>query len=202
MGFLWFGRKKEDEEDKKHANIDAALKKTSEWIKHLHKKNGHHELTQKELDSRIGRLEDDVSEIKEMISFFGPRVFKQRQTAVYKQTGVQAVQTPVQTGVQNIKNELKNGFLRHLSVMERAIVWVLLNTEMRLSYEDIAVVLGKDKATIRGQINSIRQKSEGLVEETIEKNGKKRLYIPEEMREILLKTVNSKNKGKKRESSF
>jgi hypothetical protein len=189
MGFLWFGRKKKQENKKNKEDIDAALKKTSEWIKHLHTKDGHHEINQKELDSRLTALEEDVAEIKQTISFFGPRMFKQRQTAVYKQTGVQGVQTGVQTGVQNFKNEFKNSILGHLSVMERAIVWVLLNTDknMKLSYEDISLLLGKDKATIRGQINSIRQKSEGIIEELIEKNGKKRVYIPEEMREILLK---------------
>jgi len=59
---------------------------------------------------------------------------------------------------------------------------------MKLSYEDLSAMMGKSKATIRGQINSIKQKSEGLIEEQISENNKKRVFIPEEMREILLKT--------------
>jgi hypothetical protein len=43
--------------------------------------------------------------------------------------------------------------------------------EMKLSYEDLALMLGKEKSTIRGQINTIKQKSEGLIEEITEKNG-------------------------------
>jgi len=63
-------------------------------------------------------------------------------------------------------------------------------------------MLGKEKATIRGQINHIKQKSENLVEEIIEKNNKKRIYIPEEMKEKLLKITKvrikkDKNKNKK-----
>jgi len=59
--------------------------------------------------------------------------------------------------------------------------------------------LGKEKSTIRGQINAIRQKSEGLIHETNEKNNKKRLFIPEIMREKLLKKA--KVRVRKREKS-
>ena len=50
-------------------------------------------------------------------------------------------------------------------------------------------MLGKTRATVRGQINSIKQKSEGLIEEVIEKNGKKRVFIPDYIKEILLKNA-------------
>jgi hypothetical protein len=66
-------------------------------------------------------------------------------------------------------------------------VWLLLNSDLKLSYDDLAAMLGKERSTIRGQVNTIKQKSEGLIEESIEKNGKKRLYIPEDMREKLVK---------------
>ena len=59
--------------------------------------------------------------------------------------------------------------------MERAIVWALLNADMRLSYEDLAALLGKDKSTIRGQINTIKQKNSNIIMEAREANGKKRL---------------------------
>jgi hypothetical protein len=58
---------------------------------------------------------------------------------------------------------------------------------MKLSYDDLAAMLQKERSTIRGQINTIRQKSEGLIEESIEKNGKKRVFIPEEIKEKLIK---------------
>ncbi|GAI31057.1 unnamed protein product, partial [marine sediment metagenome] len=57
--------------------------------------------------------------------------------------------------------------------------------------------LGKERSTIRGQINAIRQKS-GLIEELIEKKGKKRVFIPEEIKEKLLKRAKVRvGKGKK-----
>jgi len=78
-------------------------------------------------------------------------------------------------------------------------LFLLLNTDMKLSYDDISAMLNKEKSTIRGQINAIKSKSESLIEEIVEKNGKKRIYIPENMKEKLLKKqkVRLKNKGKK-----
>jgi len=87
--------------------------------------------------------------------------------------------------------------------MERAIIWALINSgeEMKLSYDDLAALLGKNKSTIRGQINGLKQKSEGLVEEIRESNGKKRLFIPEKMRQFIVKSVkvrvNNSKKPKK-----
>jgi hypothetical protein len=68
---------------------------------------------------------------------------------------------------------------------------------MNLSYEDLAALLGKDRSTIRGQINSIKQKNRGIIEESLEVNGKKRLYIPEEVKSLILKSVKVKVKVKK-----
>ena len=62
-----------------------------------------------------------------------------------------------------------------------------MNAEMKLSYEDIARLLGKERATIRGQINAIKQKSEGLIQELTEPNGKKRVFVSEEVRNKLEK---------------
>jgi hypothetical protein len=72
---------------------------------------------------------------------------------------------------------------------------------MKLSYDDLAAMLGKERSTIRGQINTIKSKSESLIEEVVEKNGKKRVFIPEEIKEKMLKKtkvrVNSKKNVKK-----
>ena len=119
--------------------------------------------------------------MKNVLSIVGKGgVFKQSQTVFSKQTPSVDVLNTVQTGVQTV-------FLDHLSTTERAIVFVLLNSDMKLSYEDLAAMLGKRRATIRGQINSIKQKSEGLIEEIIGENNKKRVYIPEKVKETLLK---------------
>src|SRR5690606_12505473 len=109
------------------------------------------------------------------------RVFKTAKGLSNKQTAVFPVQTDVQTDVQTPN-------LSNFSVTERAILFILLNTDMKLSYEDLAAMLNKEKSTIRGQINAIKSKSEGLIEEVIEANGKKRMCIPEKLKEKLLKT--------------
>jgi biotin operon repressor len=77
-------------------------------------------------------------------------------------------------------------------------VYILLNSDLKLSYDDLAAMLGKSRATIRGQINSIKQKSEGVVEEVIEANGKKRVFVPESVKEIMLKSGRVRIKGKGR----
>ena len=69
---------------------------------------------------------------------------------------------------------------------------------MKLSYEDLALLLGKERATIRGQINAIKQKSEGLIEELVERNGKKRVFIPEEIKEKMLKKTKVRVKSDKK----
>jgi len=115
-----------------------------------------------------------MNELKPKSKFNKSKQLSNKQTAVY------AVQTPVQTGVQTPN-------LDQFSVTERAILWVLLNTDMKLSYDDLAAMLGKERSTIRGQINGIKQKSEEIIEEILERNGKKRVFIPEEIKEKLLK---------------
>jgi len=192
-------KKKDDnselkEEIKQSFNsVKQDIKKAAEWITHLNSRSNNHENHTSNIDDRLSTIENDLDQIKTFISFFDNRIskqlFKQQRTGVYKQTAVQGVQTAVQTGVYGVQTAIQTAFLGHLSVMERAIVWVLLNTDMKLSYEDIATILNKDKATIRGQINAIKQKSEGLIEEMTENNGKKRYFIDEEMKETLLNKI-------------
>ncbi len=202
----WLFARKEDvgglKEDIKHSfsAVKQDLKKASEWITHLNTRDKHHENSVDELKERLASMESEVSEMKTFMAFFSTKMskqlFKQQQTADYKQTGVEGVQTPVQTGVQS-------AFLRNLSVMERAIIWTLLNTEMKLSCEDIASILNKERSTIRGQLNAIKQKNEGILGEFLEKNGKKRYYIPEEVREVVfsdMKVGRTNKKAKKAKS--
>ena len=190
MGF-WFFRKRDvvDELKQDLDNSFGAVKhdmgKLSHWIKHLHKKDGHHEGKIEQIYAEILEIKQDVDGIKKFVSFFDTkiagRMFKQKAEVFNKQTAVYGVQTPVQTAVQT-------AFLRNLTVMERAITWILLNTDMKLSYEDIAAVLGKDKATVRVQLNNIKQKTD-LLSEVVEKNGKKRYFINEKIKDMVFKTI-------------
>ena len=176
-------------------HVKKDFNKVGEWIKHLDDKHLSHEGEIDNIKNQLMTIHEDLLELKDFVSFFGPQISKglskQIQTSVVKQPLLGAVQTPVQTGVQT-------DILKNLTVMERAIVWALLNSEMKLSYEDLAALLGKDKSTIRGQINAIKQKSEGLIEESREINGKKRLYIPDEIRTIVVKSIKVKIKGSKK----
>jgi hypothetical protein len=62
------------------------------------------------------------------------------------------------------------------------------------------MILGKDKSTIRGQINNIKQKNPGLIEELRELNGKKRLYISVVNKKEMVKSVKVRVKKEKNPS--
>lgn len=163
------------------------------WIRHLDNKDSKIKEEILEMQYEITSLKEEIENLRNVLSIVGEKpAFKQKQTLFSKQTPENNVLNAVQTTVQT-------SYLDNLSPTERAIIFVLLNSDMKLSYEDLAAILGKDKATIRGQVNSIKQKSEGLIEETIGENNKKRVYIPEKAREILLKSKKIKEKMKKRE---
>ncbi len=175
-------------------NVKRDFNKVGEWIKHLDDKHASHKDEISNIKDQLLTIQDDLMEIKDFITFFGPQISKnlskQTQTNTIKQTPHGFVQTGVQTAVQT-------DILSNLTVMERAIVWALLNSEMKLSYEDLAALLGKDKSTIRGQINTIKQKNELIIMEAIEATGKKRLYIPADIRARIVKSVKVKVKGQK-----
>ncbi|MCX6748548.1 MAG: hypothetical protein NT076_03000 [Candidatus Pacearchaeota archaeon] len=193
--FEWlFGKKKEDDELKievrqSFENVKKDIENISKWIKHLNSQNSKQEFKFSDVEARLSSIEEDLGGLKNSIAMLDlsriKQVFK-TPTGVYgKQTAVQAVQSAVQTAVQT--GEIVN--LTSFSLMERALIMVLLNSDMKLSYDDLAAMTGKSRATIRGQVNAIKQKSEGLVEEIIERNGKKRVFIPQEIKEKLLKNV-------------
>lgn len=199
MVFGWLFGKNKLEQHKKEVHehikgIKNELGKAASWINHLHSKGENHDSALGEMNDRINSVENDLEQIKTFISFFNTHTIKQLskqpQTDVYKQTAVGGVQTPVQTGVQS-------AFLRNLTASERIVVWVLLNTEMKLSCDDIAVLLNKDKSTIRGQLNNIKSKSEGLVNEIAEPNtGKKRFFVEPEVKDMLLKKMSPQSRKK------
>ena len=188
--FGLFGHKKrvedlKDEVQDSFNRVKDDFGKVGKWIKHIDDKHGAREGELLEIKDQLLTIQNDILEMKDFISFFGQGLSKQPSTARDKQSLSTAVQTPVQTAVQT-------DVLENLTVMERAIVWTLLNADMRLSYEDLAALLGKDKSTVRGQINTIKQKSESLIKESRESNGKKRLYIPEEISSTILKSIKVK----------
>jgi chromosome segregation ATPase len=171
------------------------INSVSVWVKFLRSKEEEMKEEILELNDELSTVKEELENMKNFLSILGQRpVFKQKQTVFDKQTPSNNVLNTVETNVQTafLENVLNN-----LSPTERAIIAILLNSDMKLSYEDLAAMMGKGKATIRGQINSIKQKSEGLVEEIVGENNKKRVYIPEGVKEVLLKTRKVGNKGKR-----
>jgi len=193
--FLWFFGKKEAEKIKEETKqgfeaVKKDINSVSGWIKHLDSEKNLQKKDLEDLKEVLSTVQNEIEGLKNVVSMMSGinsnRVFKTSKQVSNKQTAVYAVQTGVQTGVQTPN-------LGQFSTTERAILWVLLNTEMHLSYDDLAAVLGKERSTIRGQINAIKQKTEeGFIEEKIEKNGKKRVYIPEKIKEKMLKKTKVK----------
>jgi predicted transcriptional regulator len=200
FGWLFKREEKRDFEQHKGAvqtalnNAKQDILNISKWVKHLDEQDSDIKNDVENIMDELTSIKNELGEIKEMMRQETPvevvPMFKQRQTAVVKQTPVYDVQTAVQTTVQA-------AFFTKLSVSEKAIIGILVNTDMKLSYEDLAAMMGKDTATVRGQVNSIKQKCEGLIEEQIEKNGKKRLFVPENMKDLLLKKVKTGKKKRK-----
>ncbi|MBP7708451.1 hypothetical protein KA107_02105 [Candidatus Pacearchaeota archaeon] len=194
--FGFFKKKEETGKLKEeiHKSFEAVkqdFNKVGQWISHFDTKHEGHQNELRDMKKQIFVIQNEIDEIKDFISLFGSKISKQQQASGVKQQGVVGAQTVVQTAVQS-------SILENLTLMERAIVWTLVNSETKLSYEDISVLLGKDKSTIRGQINAIKQKSEGLILEARELNGRKRLYIPEEMKQIILKTAKVRVRSNKK----
>lgn len=197
--FWFFKRNKElsklkEEIGTSFNRVKEDFAKIGEWISHFEGKNKGLEKEMVEIKTKLTEMEEEIRGLKESLVIFNGGLFKQKRTAVCKQTAGVDVQTAVQTAVQT-------GIFDKLTQSERTIVLALLYSDMKLSYEDLASMLGKDKSTIRGQINAIKQKSESLIEEITEENGKKRVFIPEETSKVLLKSVKVrvKEKGKKEE---
>jgi predicted transcriptional regulator len=201
--FNWlFGKnnKKLEEETKKSFSlVKEDIEKVGKWIKHLDE-------TDKQLFDVLSEIKRDLSSIRTEVDSLREGIdlvemntenkqLLKNSAVLGKQTAVQAVQEGVQTPVQTGNF---SDFLKSLSSNERLIVFTLLQSEMKLSYEDLALLLGKERSTVRGQINAIKQKSEGLIEEFIEKNGKKRVFIPDEMKEKLSKYAKVRVRGKKK----
>ena len=198
--FGWlFGRKKEVEtlkEDTKRGfeSVKKDITSISGWIKHLESEKNLQKKEIEEVRGILSSMNNDLEGLKNVISIMNelkPRGQIQTPKRVFtKQTGVYAVQTAVQTAVQSPNFD-------QFSVTERAIIWVLLNSDVKLSYDDLAAILGKERSTIRGHLNRIKQKGDGLIEEVIEQNGKKRVFIPENIKEKLLKKAKVRVRDKR-----
>ena len=191
--------KLESETRKGFSEVRKDFEGVGKWVKHLNANDKQLFDLISELKRELASIKDDIDGVKEAVSLTNLAVEHKQvfeKTAVLdEQPAVYGVQEPVQTAVQtgNFHDILKG-----LSSNERLIVFTLMNTELKLSYEDIARLLGKERATIRGQINAIKQKNEGLIQELTEPNGKKRVFVSEEVRNKLEKYAKVRVKENKK----
>ena len=145
MGLFDFW-KRDDKIDKKfnnlHKNLAISFDKIkndmenfSKWVMHLekHRTNNHSKL--EEVEKRMFAMEKLLEDLRYKREFVQSQAIStNKQTAVrFKQTAV-GVQTAVQTGIQTAnfpeRYELVD-ILRSLTVMERAVLWTLLNTDLK-----------------------------------------------------------------------
>jgi len=202
---FWFSSKKrikelEEKTENSFSSVKTDMDKVGKWIEHLNESN-------KQLLDVVDSFKQDLTTVRidmdglregvELISAEGldKQVFK-KLPVLGKQTAVEGVQKVVQTAVQT--GNFYDNF-KELSGNERLVIFTLMNSEMKLSYEDLALLLGKERSTIRGQINAIKQKSgDLLIGEILEKNGKKRVFVPEETKGKLAKYAKVRAGGKKK----
>ncbi len=201
--FGWLFGKKEKKDDgeikKSFEHVKKDFSAIGEWIKHLDKRDKQLFDVVNELKEELSSIKTDVESLREGIDLVNESVGDQQ---VFKKKGVLAKQTAVYDVENGVQTPVQTGnfyeILKGLSSNERLLVLTLMNSDMKLSYEDLALLLGKERSTVRGQINAIKQKSEGLIEEIVEKNGKKRVFVPDEVRQKLAKYAKVRVKKKKK----
>ncbi len=192
-------KKLEDETKKGFQAVKGDFDKVGKWIKHLDEKDKQLFDTLEQLKIDLSSMKDEISGLREAVDLISetPKIKQaSKKTAVYnKQGGVYGVEKAVQTAVQT-GNFYE--ILQGLSSNERLLIYTLANSELKLSYEDLARLLGKERSTVRGQINTIKQKSDGLLMELTEPSGKKRVFVSDEIKEKLLKYAKVRVKSSKK----
>ena len=199
--FDWlFGKnvdKLETETRKSFTDVKKDMDVIGNWIKHLDRQDKQLFDVIFSLKRDLASVRDEIESLREGVdlavdSGLNKQLFK-KFPVLDKQTTVEDVEKTVQTAVQtdNIYDIFKI-----LSGNERLLVMTIMNNDMKLSYEDLALLLGKERSTIRGQINIIKQKYDGLLEEIVEKNGKKRVFVPEKIKEKMGKYAKVRGKNK------
>ncbi|MBS3108573.1 hypothetical protein J4409_01750 [Candidatus Woesearchaeota archaeon] len=207
--FWWLKKRDYSDYGEKIGNINSSLHKSfsnvktdiTNLINMFNKLNENHDVKDKKIaiiEKRIDDLEGVFSDMlvnfkqNTAIGHMFEQPFGHKQTDVRLKQNVMIVQT----------DRLGDKWTKNLTPMERVIMNILLNTNIKLSYEDLSVMIGRDSSTIRGQMNNIKQKNESLVCEYIERTGKKRFFIDEQRKNEILKERAILVKRAKNESSF
>lgn len=178
------------------SNIKRDMDSVGNWITHFNEKHERHDENFDKVHKRLQKVEQELGEMKEVWTRVQTRV-QTGQTRVQTRVGQTDVRLKQMSVQANTLEKLKN-----LSVMEKQLMWILLNSEIKMSYDDLFVVLGKNKSTLRGQINNIKLKSPDLIKEAVENDGTKKFYVSDNVRDQILGRakkveMQAKKKGKK-----
>lgn len=201
MGF-WFFRDKRNETDpdtfskkvkNSFINVKNDMQKILEWISFL-------KINYEKSENRLSEIEKNLENMKIRILNLEEdknraAVWTADQTAV--QTAVQnwTAVRPKQTAVQKEVGDLEKYF-NGLTWREGELLSILLNTEREMDYNDLCEMVGRDQSTLRGQVNKIKIKYPGAIEETVTNKGKKSFSMNQELKEKISERLNKK-KGRK-----
>ena len=156
--FDWFfGRRTKKLEDKTKEGFDSVKKdfeRVGAWIKHLDQRDKRLFDFLNGLKIELASVREDIDGLREGLSLVDfetkNKQLLEKSAVLRKQTAVGGVQEPVQTAVQtgNFYDILNN-----FSANERLLIFTLANASegMKLSYEDLARLLGKERSTIGGR---------------------------------------------------
>lgn len=193
--FFWLKKKDYNNLGEKFDNIHSSLHKSflnvkmdvTHLIAKIDKINEDHIMKKSEIEE----LNKRVNQIEQIIDhMFNQKTRVFGQPFEVKQTNIGFKQPNSFIRTDNQMDRKGDKWTRNFTPMERTIINILLNTDMQLSYDDLSVMMGRDKSTIRGQMNNIKMKNELLVTEIVQKDGKKRFYVEDRLKSEILRERN------------
>ncbi|GAI62490.1 unnamed protein product, partial [marine sediment metagenome] len=108
------------------------------WIKHLDSEKDYQKNEILEIKDILSSVQEELEGVKNVVSIMNEMHPRGKSAQVFKQ------QAGVQTGISAVQTAVQTPNFDQFSLTERAIIWILLNTDMKLSYDDMASILGKE----------------------------------------------------------
>ena len=177
MGFLWFNKKRDGQEEKwdqlhkglraSFSNIKQDFDHSMGHIDHLHSKKEEHHSRLTKIEERLILLEQMLHDIK------GKKDKVQRST-------IERVQS-----FNHSESFMNVQIVKNLTPSQKQVVFLLLNSKNPLNYQVIADQVGSSIVTVRRHINDIKRAGVEVKEKISVKNRSKVFYLDEELKGIL-----------------
>jgi biotin operon repressor len=169
----------------------------NKWITHLHKNQGDYDKAFRSLETSVRsafntynkylidiyqvvhELKGDIKEHKEETKSVS------KQTIIENNNNHNNIQIEEKKHTENKKDFLLSDLSKKLTRSEKILIATLTNTDKKLSYKDLSVILNLSVSTIKNHVCSIKNKGFPLMEYNDDGNIK-RHFISENMRKILL----------------